>query len=56
MLKGSLSAEAFGDLAALPANADHVLELIGGEVFGEPSNPYVSQIATLIRAYIVMAC
>jgi Uma2 family endonuclease len=54
LLTKALSAEAFGRLAASLESADHVLELIAGEVFDVPSNPYVSQIAALISAHIVM--
>lgn len=43
-----VTVEAFEAFIALPENADHRFELIGGEIVEVPSNPFVSKIAGLI--------
>ena len=37
----------------LPENADKLFELIGGEIFEVPSNPYVSELAMIIGALLL---
>ncbi len=48
----SLTVAEFDRLAALPANADKRLEFVGGEVVEVPSNPYSSEIASIISFFI----
>jgi Uma2 family endonuclease len=51
--KTQLSLEAFERLTLLPENAESRFELIDGEVFEVPSNPYSSQIAIIIAAALL---
>ena len=51
-VKQKMSAEAFDQFVQRPENAEKILELIAGEVFEVPSNPYVSEIANLIAFFI----
>ena len=44
----------FDEFVQLPENADKLFELIGGEIFEVPSNPYVSKIAITIATYMRM--
>jgi Uma2 family endonuclease len=45
--------EEFDRFVELPENADKLFEYIGGEIIEVPSNPYTSQIASLISAELV---
>ncbi len=47
-----LTVEAFDQLAALPANADRLLEYIAGEIIEVPSNAYVSALAMKFALYL----
>ncbi|MBN2305284.1 MAG: Uma2 family endonuclease [Anaerolineae bacterium] len=47
-----MTVEEFDRFAALPENADRLLEFIGGKVIEVPSNPYVSQVAARISYWI----
>lgn len=42
----------FDALTRLPENADKLFELIGGEIFEAPSNPYVSALAATIIFFL----
>lgn len=48
-----MSAEEFEHYALRDDNADHILELIDGEMFIVPSNPFASKISALISYFIV---
>lgn len=49
-----LTVEEFERLVDLPENADRLFEYIGGEAFEVPSNPRVSEIASIISARITV--
>jgi len=47
-----LTVEEFDRLVDLPENADRLFEYIGGEAVEVPSNPRVSEIASILNFYI----
>src|SRR5258706_7946792 len=49
-----LTVEEFDRLVDLPENADRLFEYIGGEAVEVPSNPWVSEIASLLNFYITL--
>lgn len=51
--KPRITAEEFEAFDQLPENAEKKLELIGGEIVEVPSNPYASEIASLINWALV---
>ncbi|MEO1286779.1 MAG: Uma2 family endonuclease [Chloroflexota bacterium] len=48
-----ITVEEFEAFVNLPENADTLFELIAGEIIEVPSDPYVSQIALIIGAFII---
>jgi Uma2 family endonuclease len=48
-----MTAEEFDQFAALPENAERLLEFIAGEVYEVPSNPFASMISILISAALL---
>src|SRR5258705_2237815 len=49
-----LTVEEFNRLVDQPENADRLFEYIGGEAIEVPSNPRVSEIASLLNYYITL--
>jgi len=50
----SITVEEFEQFVERPENADRLFEYVGGEIVEVPSNPYGSQIASLIIAELVL--